>query len=126
MQVAPQRPAPRQPEEFGQVLQFPRRPGLAPSAAGVTSSADPAAIDSDAKDADDLARYEQEQDEPIDYRQRMLMNAIAGAIVVLLIGAGVWIADTIAGMDRDQDCVMQGRGNCAPLEASVSTQRQSR
>jgi hypothetical protein len=120
MQVAPQRPAPRKPEEFGQVLQFPRRPGLAPSAA--RGSADPAAIDSDAEDADDLARYEQEQDEPIDYRQRMLMNAIASAIVVLLIGAGVWIADTIAAMDRDQDCVMQGRGNCAPLEASASTQ----
>jgi len=117
MQVAPQRPAPRQPEEFGQVLQFPRRPGLAPSAAGVTSPADPAAVDSEAEDADDLARYEQEQEEPIDYRQRMLMNTIAVAIVVLLIGAGVWIADTITGMDRDQDCVMQGRGNCAPFEA---------
>src|ERR1700760_2525536 len=104
MQVAPQRPAPR-PEEFGQVLQFPRRPGLAPPTAGPTSSADPAVIDSDAEDADDLACYEEEQDEPIDYRQRMLMNAIAGAIVVLLIGAGVWIADTIAGMERDQDCI---------------------
>jgi hypothetical protein len=123
MQVAPQRPAPRQPEEFGQVLQFPRRPGLVPPAA---SSVNPAAIDSDAEDADDLARYEEEQDEPIDYRQRMLMNAIAAAIVVLLIGAGVWIADTIAGMDRDQDCIMQGRGNCATLEATASTQHSSR
>jgi hypothetical protein len=123
MQVAPQRPAPRQPEEFGQVLQFPRRPGLKPPAA---SSVDPAAIDSDAEDADDLARYEEEQDESIDYRQRMLMNAIAGVIVVLLIGAGVWIADTIAGMDRDQDCIMQGRGNCATPEATVSTQHSPR
>jgi hypothetical protein len=119
MQVAPQRPPPRQPEEFGKVLQFPRRPGLAPSA---PSSVDLAAIDSETGGADDdLALYEQEQDEPIDYRQRMLMNAIAGAVVVLLIGAGVWIADTIAGMDRDQDCFMQGRANCAPLEAPAST-----
>lgn len=122
MQVAPQRPAPRQPEEFGQVLPFPTRPGLAPSA-GSTRAADLAAIDLPVEDVDDLARYEQDQDEPIDYRQRMLMNAIAVAIVVLLIGAGLWIADTITGMDRDQDCAMQGRGNCAPLEAPGSPQR---
>ena len=121
MQVAPQRPAPRQTEEFGQVLQFPRRPGLAPSAAA--SSADSAAIDSEADGADDLASFEQEQDEPVDYRQRMLMNTIAIAIVTLLIGAGIWIADTIADMDHDQDCVMQGRANCAPLEPPVSTRR---
>ena len=73
MQVAPQRPAPRQPEEFGKVLQFPRRPGLAPSAAGVTSPTS-GRLDSGAEDADDFARYEQEQEEPIDYRQRMLMK----------------------------------------------------
>jgi hypothetical protein len=116
MQVAPQQPPSRQSEEFGQVLQFPRRPDLTPSAAAVANSAD-----SEADDADDLARYEQEQDEPVNYRQRMLMNAIAIAIVTLLISAGVWIADTIADMGHDQDCVMQGRSNCAPLEAPAST-----
>jgi hypothetical protein len=62
---------------------------------------------------DDLARYEQDQE--IDYRQRMLMNVIAVAICTMLIGAGVWIADTIAEMQRDQDCVLQGRVNCAPI-----------
>jgi hypothetical protein len=121
MQVAPQRQPTRQPEEFGKVLQFPRRSGSPSPVAKPTGFADPGAIDSDAEDGDDLARYEVEQDEPIDYRQRMLMNAIAGVIVVLLIGAGVWIADTIAAMDRDQDCLMQGRANCAALEASALT-----
>ncbi len=121
MQVAPQRPPSHQSEEFGQVLQFPRRPRLAPSAAA--NSVDAAATDSEADGADDLARYEQEQDEPVNYRQRMLMNAIAIVIVTLLIGAGVWIADTIADMGHDQDCVMQGRSNCAPLETPVSSRR---
>jgi hypothetical protein len=123
MQVAPQQPPSRRSEEFGQVLQFPRRPGQMQSAAAAANSADSPAIDSELDDADDLARYEQEQDEPVNYRQRMLMNAIAIAIVTLLIGAGVWIADTIADMGHDQDCVMQGRSNCAPLETPVSSRR---
>ena len=72
----------------------------------------------ESESVDDLAQYEQEQDDrPIDYRRRMLMNMIAIAIVTLLVGAGVWIADTITDLERDQDCVLQGRGNCAPIEA---------
>ena len=46
----------------------------------------------------------------------MLMNMIAAAIVVLLIGAGVWIADTISISVKIQDCALQGRTNCAPIE----------
>jgi hypothetical protein len=64
---------------------------------------------------DDLAKYESE-DAHVDYRQRMLMNIIAVAIVVALVSAGVWIADTIADMQKIQDCAMQGRQNCAPIE----------
>ncbi len=66
---------------------------------------------------DDLAAYEQDRDDaPVNYAQRMLMNVIAIAVVCLLIGVGVWLADTIADMERDQDCVLQGRQNCAPIE----------
>jgi hypothetical protein len=45
----------------------------------------------------------------------MLMNVIAVMVVALLVGIGVWLADTIAAMERDQDCVLQGRQNCAPI-----------
>lgn len=74
---------------------------------------------------DDLAQYEQDQVEAenINYPQRMLMNAIAVAVVTLLIGVGVWLADTIADMERDQDCVLQGRQNCAPIELPVPIQK---
>lgn len=72
---------------------------------------------------DDLSRYEQErEDEPVNYARRMLMNAIAIAVVGVLIGVGVWLADTIALMERDQDCVLQGRRNCAPIEVPVTRQ----
>jgi hypothetical protein len=72
------------------------------------------AVDAD-EPIDDLAQYEQEEEE-IDYRHRMMMNVMAVVVVSLLVGAGVWIADTIADMQKIQDCAMQGRQNCAPIE----------
>jgi len=72
--------------------------------------------DNDADEAiDDLAQYEQDDGE-IDYRHRMMMNIIAVVIVALLVGVGVWIADTMADIQRIEDCAMQGRQNCAPIE----------
>jgi hypothetical protein len=110
-QVDHNRPDPHNADEFGQVLPFRHRPGQLPP----VSAIDPAkgAIGS----ADDLAQSEQEPEEPVDERRRMLMNFIAIAIVTLLIGAGVWMADTITDIQYDQDCVLQGRSNCAPIEA---------
>jgi hypothetical protein len=49
----------------------------------------------------------------------MIMNLIALAIVTSLVGLGVWIADTISDLQREQDCLMQGRSNCAPIEVAV-------
>jgi hypothetical protein len=73
---------------------------------------------------DDLEQYEQDQvEENINYPHRMLMNAIAVAVVTLLIGVGVWLADTIADMERDQDCLLQGRQNCAPIEIAAPIQK---
>jgi hypothetical protein len=110
--VVHNRPDPHNADEFGQVLPFRHRPGQRLLIGSAIYPADPST-----EPADDLARYEQEPDEPVDYRQRMVMNVIALTIVTLLVGAGVWIADTIVDIQNDQDCVMQGRSNCAPIEA---------
>jgi hypothetical protein len=74
---------------------------------------------------DDLAQYEQDREEEgeINYPHRMLMNVIAVAVVAMLIGVGVWLADTIANMERDQDCILQGRQNCAPVEFAPPLQQ---
>lgn len=64
----------------------------------------------------DFAHYEQDRDEPLNERQRMLMNLIAVAIVVVLISVGVWLADTIQIAVKQEDCLLQGRTNCAPIE----------
>jgi hypothetical protein len=73
-------------------------------------------------DFDHLAQFERDQgeeDENLNHPRRMLMNGIAVAVVTVLIGTGVWLADTIADMERNQDCVLQGRQNCAPVELAI-------
>ncbi|MFN3657855.1 MAG: hypothetical protein ACK4UO_11425 [Pseudolabrys sp.] len=67
---------------------------------------------------EDLARYERGPDGPDDYRHRMLVNVVAFLFVIALIGAGLWIADTMAKMRKNQDCVLTGRRGCTPVEAT--------
>lgn len=63
----------------------------------------------------DLGKYEG-NDGPDDYRHRMTMNLAGLAVVVFLVVAGVWIANTMAQMRKDQDCVLSGRRGCTPVE----------
>jgi hypothetical protein len=114
-------PEPEAPLQSAQVLQFrprartPERPFTGSPSTSPTLANE--AVDHESSLLDDLARYEREaEDEPINYRHRMLMNVMAVAIVTVLVGMGVWLADTIAEMERNQDCVLQGRQNCAPIE----------
>jgi hypothetical protein len=69
---------------------------------------------------DDLAKYERSEDAD-DYRHRMLVNAAALLFVLVLIGAGYWLADTMAKMRRNQDCALTGRRGCAPVEVVPTT-----
>ena len=51
-----------------------------------------------------------------DYRHRMLVNVAAFVFVVALIAAGIWLADTMARMNKNQDCVLSGRRGCTPVD----------
>jgi len=53
--------------------------------------------------------------EPDDYRQRMTNNLLALVFCVLLVGAGFWLANTIADLRKSQDCVLSGRRDCASI-----------
>lgn len=53
-----------------------------------------------------------------DYRHRMKANAAALVVVALLIVCGIWIADTIAQMRKNQDCALTGRRNCTPVQTT--------
>jgi hypothetical protein len=96
-------------QEPGRVLKFPLR------GRHQQPLRNPLATPDGDEPIDDLAQYE-EEDREIDYRHRMIMNVIAVAVVALLVGAGVWLADTIADMQKIQDCMLQGRQNCAPID----------
>ena len=99
--------APRQDEEEkGRVLPF-RRQGQLPRAHNphVAPHVSP---------VEDVGKYATSE-EPDNYRQRMINNALAFLFCVVLIGIGIWIATTIAEMRKNQDCVLSGRRNCAQV-----------
>ena len=68
----------------------------------------------------DLKQFERPAGEPDDFRHRMTMNALGLAFTVLLIVAGIWIADVMAHMRKDQDCVLMGRPGCTPVNVPVA------
>jgi hypothetical protein len=88
------------------VVSFRRpQPGMRPP------TAEPAPVE-------DLAKFERGREDADDYRHRMIVNAVALLFVVGLIGAGLWLADTMAAMRRNQDCVLSGRRGCTPVEVT--------
>ena len=94
--------APDPKDERGRILPFRRhgagRPRIAPPGAPV----------------EDIGKYARDN-EPDNYRQRMINNGLALTFCIVLIAIGVWLATTIAEMRRNQDCVLSGRRNCAQL-----------
>lgn len=64
---------------------------------------------------DDLHRRPDSDEERRDYRHRMRTNAATFVVVALLICVGLWLADTLAQMRKNQDCVLSGRRNCSPI-----------
>jgi hypothetical protein len=70
----------------------------------------------------DLEKYERTPEEPDDFRHRMMMNGLGLVVTVVLIAGGLWIAEVMAHMRKDQDCALTGRSNCMPVELP-STER---
>jgi len=70
---------------------------------------------------DKLSDYARSPEPPEEYRQRMLVNGAVFLIVLALIGAALWLADSMATMRRNQDCVLSGRSGCTHVDAPPST-----
>lgn len=66
---------------------------------------------------EDLTKYERSESLD-DYRHRMIVNVVAFVFVIGLIVAGLWLADTMAAMRKNQDCVLSGRRGCTPVEVT--------
>ena len=97
---------PRPNEEMGRVLPFQRRERARP----------PAPEPRDESPVANLEKYAQDN-APDDYRQRMINKGLALLACILLVAAGIWVANTMAEMRRNQDCVLSGRRNCTPIPA---------
>src|SRR5258708_34541194 len=93
--------APHPEDERGRVVPFRRR---------ATSRRDAAPKEP----VEGLEKYSA-SDQPDDYRQRMTNNLLALVFCLLLVGAGLWLANTIADLRKKQDCVLSGRRDCANL-----------
>ena len=98
---------PSSPDNDGRVVRFRRNPSAVRKPAGPPP-------------VEDLAKYERGT-EADDYRHRMIVNVAAFVFVIALIGAGLWLADTMATMRRNQDCVLSGRRGCSPVEIAPTT-----
>ena len=96
---------PPAPEQGARILRFSRRAGAPPRQNGERPR----------EAVEDLTKYTHDET-PDDYRHRMTVNAIAFAFVVVLALVGYWLADTMATMRKNQDCVLTGRRGCSPVE----------
>ena len=67
----------------------------------------------------DLEKYERAANEPDDFRHRMIMNGLGLAVTVALVVGGIWIADVMAHMRKDQDCVLTGRPGCTHVDVPL-------
>jgi len=66
----------------------------------------------------DLAKYEGgEYDD--NYRHRMMVNLAALGFTAVLAVAAVWLVIQLADMRKNQDCVLSGRRNCAPIDVKA-------
>ena len=99
------RQEPLRTEERGRVLPF--RPRLA------RSRNDKPRREQARSPVPDLSRFHRLPEDDEDYR--MLMNALAFAVLSVMVFFGVWIADNMTQRVKDQDCVLLGRNNCAPI-----------
>lgn len=105
--------APRDNEEHGKVLKFPTRKAAAvPHAFSNLSRQN---LPDPAPAVRDLTRFSSAADEHDDFSHRMKMNALAGAVLLLLIGGGLWIIDVMTEMRKNQDCALSGRRNCTTI-----------
>lgn len=66
-----------------------------------------------------LAKYEGGAEQDDNYRHRMIVNLAALAFTVALAVAGIWLAIQIADMRKNQDCLLSGRRNCAPIDVKA-------
>jgi hypothetical protein len=57
------------------------------------------------------------QDEAEHERERRVTNVCLLVFFAAVVGAGIWLVNAMVDQRRLDDCLAQGRRNCAPIEA---------
>ena len=64
---------------------------------------------------DDVGKYARGSEND-NYRHRMINNLLAFVVLCLIVYCGIWLANTMAQLRKDQDCALSGRTNCNPIK----------
>jgi hypothetical protein len=67
----------------------------------------------------DLGKYEGGEEYDDNYRHRMMVNLAALGFTAVLAVAGIWLVIQLADLRKNQDCVLSGRRNCAPIDVKA-------
>jgi hypothetical protein len=59
-----------------------------------------------------MASDDEEEDSA---RDRMVTNVFILFFLALLVVSGVWLANAIVDLRKNQDCALSGRRNCNPI-----------
>jgi hypothetical protein len=85
-----------------------------------TPPSTPDAVRCDPPVVPDLAAFERTPERD-DYVHRMIVNALALVFTVALTAAGIWLADSMASLRKNQDCALIGRADCAHVNVAPAT-----
>ncbi len=55
-------------------------------------------------------------DEDDDGGNRTVENMVLAGFFIALVAAGIWLLGTMADVRKTEDCMLQGRRNCQPIE----------
>jgi hypothetical protein len=69
---------------------------------------------------EDLSKYSREPDED-NFNHRMKVNLLAFAVLALIVACGIWLTNAMVEMRKNQDCVLTGRTNCAPIQVPAES-----
>ena len=101
------------PEPMGQVVRFRPRAGRSTE---LDRRRDDARrwVAADRSPVEGIGRYEGGGED--DYRHRMTVNVLALIVCLFLAATGAWLANKIAEMRKNQDCVLSGRIGCTHVD----------
>jgi hypothetical protein len=49
-------------------------------------------------------------------RDRRTANIVLGAFIIVVVGGGIWMMNALFNQRAMDDCLAEGRRNCAPIE----------